>query len=79
MTVPKEASQERGFTIQEKWIIWAVFCLLVGLSTGRITVFAGMLLLSSGVSLVAKKHRIGVAIVLCLAGLLSLAFSRFLI
>jgi len=39
---------QRGFTIIEKWIIWAVFCLLIGLSTS-IFVFPALLLLSFGI------------------------------
>ncbi|MFQ5706038.1 MAG: hypothetical protein ACE5HO_01230 [bacterium] len=75
--------QKRGFTTQEKWVIWAVFCLLVGLSTHRFTVFFGMLLASFGISLVFKKHESGaisvaIGIAITLLGLLSLAFSRIL-
>jgi len=33
----------------EKWVIWAVFCLLVGLST-RFSVFPALLLISWGVA-----------------------------
>ncbi|MFQ5650410.1 MAG: hypothetical protein ACE5IY_10755 [bacterium] len=70
---------KRGFTTPEKWVIWGVFCLLVGLSTSRLTVFAGLMLLSVGISFVAKKQHIVLAIFLCVAGALNLVFSKFLI
>jgi hypothetical protein len=38
----------RGFSSMEKWIIWAVFCLLVGLSS-HFLVFPAMLLIAWGV------------------------------
>lgn len=39
----------RGFSSLEKWVIWAVFCLLVGLST-RFMVFPALLLISWGIA-----------------------------
>lgn len=39
----------RGFSSMEKWVIWAVFCLLVGLST-HLLVFPGLLLISWSVA-----------------------------
>jgi hypothetical protein len=36
---------QRGFTVAEKWVIWAVFCLLVGLSSDLL-IFPALLLLS---------------------------------
>jgi len=39
----------RGFSSMEKWLIWAVFCLLVGLSS-RLIVFPALLLISWGVA-----------------------------
>jgi len=49
--MPTETAQEnrRGFSSLEKWVIWAVFCLLVGLST-RWIIFPALLLLSWGVA-----------------------------
>jgi hypothetical protein len=41
----KTQKTERGFTVVEKWIIWAVFCLLVGLSSDM-RIFPALLLLS---------------------------------
>lgn len=50
-TVPsnRQSKEGRGFTSLEKWLIWAVFCLLVGLSS-RLIVFPGLLLVSWGVT-----------------------------
>jgi hypothetical protein len=39
----------RGFSSMEKWIIWAVFCLLIGLSS-RLIIFPALLLISWGVA-----------------------------
>jgi hypothetical protein len=41
------ANGRRGFSSMEKWVIWAVFCLLVGLSS-RLIVFPALLLISWG-------------------------------
>ncbi len=41
----KTQKTERGFTVVEKWVIWAVFCLLVGLSSD-VRIFPALLLLS---------------------------------
>ncbi len=71
--------QKRGFTTAEKWIIWAVFCLLVGLSTSRISVFAGLMFLSAGISFIVKKQKVGLAILLCVIGVLNLLFSKYLV
>jgi hypothetical protein len=38
-------SPQRGFTVAEKWVIWSVFCLLVGLST-HFLIFPALLLFS---------------------------------
>ncbi len=70
---------KRGFTTPEKWIIWGVFCLLVGLSAQRFSIFAGLMLLSAGIWLFQRRARRVLALVLSLAGLLSLTFSKFLI
>ncbi len=75
----KDQKVSRGFTIQEKWVIWGVFCLLVGLSTSRVTVFMGMLLLSIGIFFFIQRRHKAAAAILCLFGLLNLAFSKFLI
>lgn len=74
-----EQDKKRGFTSQEKWVIWGVFCLLLGLSTSRISVFAGLLLLSAGASLISKRDKLALAVLLCIAGGLNLVFSKFLI
>jgi len=70
---------KRGFTTAEKWIIWGVFCLLVSLSTYRVSVFAGLLLFSGGFSLLLKKQRPFIGGALSLTGLLILVFSKYLI
>lgn len=44
----KSGQEKRGFSSMEKWMIWAVFCLLVGLST-RFIIFPALLLISWGV------------------------------
>lgn len=44
----KSGPEKRGFSSMEKWVIWAVFCLLVGLST-RFIIFPALLLISWGV------------------------------
>ena len=46
-TSPQQEEKKRGFTVAEKWIIWAVFCLLVGLST-HLLVVPAMILLTLG-------------------------------
>jgi len=75
----KIENPKRGFTRGEKWLIWAVFCLLVGLSTSRLTVFLGLMLASVGISLVMKKQKIIFAIALCVIGILNIIFSKYLI
>lgn len=75
----KKAPTKKGFTTAEKWIIWGVFCLLVGLSTYRFTVFSGLMILSLGISLIAKKQKLALAIFLCFVGILNLVLSKFLI
>ncbi|RMF69902.1 MAG: hypothetical protein D6743_01100 [Calditrichaeota bacterium] len=77
MTTQK-VQEKRGFTVGEKWIIWGVFCLLVGLSSSRFTVFAGLMLLSLGVSWIRKKQRLLMAVVAALLGISLLTFSKFL-
>jgi hypothetical protein len=47
---PQAASNsKKGFSSMEKWVIWAVFCLLVGLSTHWL-VFPALLLISWSVA-----------------------------
>jgi len=41
----QDSSNQRGLTFAEKWIIWAAFCLLLGLSTDLL-LFPALLLLS---------------------------------
>lgn len=41
----QKSEARKGFSSAEKWVIWAVFCLLVGLSTHWL-VFPGLLLIS---------------------------------
>lgn len=43
-----DKSKQRGFTFAEKWIIWAVFCLLIALSTNWL-LFPALQLLSWGI------------------------------
>ncbi len=70
-----EDQKKRGFTTAEKWIIWAVFCLLVALSTYRISLFAGLMLVPAGVSMITHKKKLLLGIALCVAGVLNLVFS----
>jgi hypothetical protein len=79
LNMPTEIENQRGFTAAEKWIIWAVFCLLVGLSAYRFSVFAGLLLLSAGISLALKKEKPWLGLALFVAGALCIVFSKFLI
>ena len=72
-------TQKRGFTTPEKWIIWGVFCLIVGVSAYRFSIFAGLMLLSFGVSLVHKRERLTLGITLAVVGCLSLIFSKYLV
>lgn len=73
-----QAKPARGFTTPEKWIIWGVFCLLVGLSTHRFTVFAGLMLVSVGFA-VARRRAFGWGALLFCLGLLTLFFSKSLV
>ncbi len=73
-----EAKSKRGFTAPEKWVIWGVFCLLVGLSTYRFAVFAGLMILSVGLYL-TRQRAFGWGVLLCCVGLLSLFFSKSLV
>jgi len=41
--------EKKGFSSLEKWIIWAVFCLLIGLSS-RLIIFPALLFMSWGVA-----------------------------
>jgi hypothetical protein len=50
------AAKRRGFTTAEKWVIWGVFCLLVGLSS-HITAFFGLLVLSVGIVILRNAVR----------------------
>ena len=43
-----DKSRHKGFTFAEKWIIWAVFCLLLALST-HMLIFPALQLLSWGI------------------------------
>ena len=70
---------ERGFRTPEKWVIWGVFCAIVGLSANRFSVFAGLMFFSAGISLFTRKQKYGLAAVLCLAGILNIALSKYLI
>lgn len=78
MSTP-ENKIKRGFTVAEKWIIWGVFCLLVALSTYRFSVFAGLMLLSAGISLLVNKQKPALGVVMSIVGALCLAFSKLLI
>ena len=73
------SQRKSGFTYAEKWIIWGVFCLLLGLSTSRFTVFAGLLLASAGISLIVRKDKLALGLVVSILGLLTVVFSKFLI
>ena len=77
--MPADTTEKRGFTPAEKWVIWGVFCLLVGLSTYRFTVFAGLLLLSVGMANFYKKQNVLAGVVFSVLGSLCLIFSKFLI
>jgi hypothetical protein len=70
---------KRGFTPGEKWIIWGVFCLLVSLSTYRLSVFAGLMLVSVGGALIVKRENVALGVLIGVCGLLSLVFCRVLI
>ncbi|MFQ5674989.1 MAG: hypothetical protein ACE5G1_03760 [bacterium] len=74
-----KSGEKRGFTTAEKWIIWGVFCLLVGLSTYRLAVFLGLMVLSAGVWLFMKRQKMFIAVILSIIGILTLGFSKFLI
>jgi hypothetical protein len=80
--VSEKLEKKRGFTTVEKWIIWGVFCLLVGLSTYRFTVFLGLMVLPFGFNLVFKSRtnakRITLGIIVSLFGLVLLVFSHSL-
>jgi hypothetical protein len=76
---PEGATQRgvarRGFAPMEKWMIWAVFCLLVGLSS-HLIVFPALLLMSWGVARFRwyAREKVGAAqrwpaVVVFLAGL----------
>jgi hypothetical protein len=75
---PGDSAKEkarRGFSSMEKWVIWAVFCLLVGLSTHPL-VFPGFLFISWSVVRFRWYAREGFgwwqrwpAFLVCLAGL----------
>jgi len=75
----KKPIEKRGFTVQEKWIIWGVFCLLVALSTHRVSVFLGLILASAGINLLMKKRRPLLGSTLTVLGMIGLIFSKFLI
>lgn len=74
----QNSQEKRGFTTGEKWVIWAVFCALVGLSTYRFTVFVGLISITLGVSLLVKRTHFFLGVVLCLMGLASVIFSKYL-
>ena len=52
---------------------------MLGLSTSRFTVFAGLLLASAGISLIVKKDKLALGLVVSILGLLTVVFSKFLI
>lgn len=79
MNRTKEKSSERGFTVQEKWIIWAAFCLLVALSTYRVSVFVGLLIIPAGVMLFKNGQKKLLGIALSAAGIAVTIFSKYLI
>jgi len=74
-----QPTTQKGFTVQEKWIIWTVFCMLVGLSAYRFSIFFGLLATSGGIFLFRKKKKFLVATALLISGLCSLIFSKYLI
>ncbi len=74
-----KTKDKKGFTPAEKWIIWGVFCLLVGLSAQRFSVFAGLMLFSVGVSFFLRKEKLILATIVSILGVLTLGFSKFLI
>jgi hypothetical protein len=78
LVMPVE-TKKRGFTPAEKWVIWGVFCMLVGLSTYRFTVFVGLLLLSIGVANFYNKQKVLAGVIFSVLGSLCLIFSKFLI
>ncbi|MFQ5639097.1 MAG: hypothetical protein ACE5IR_14030 [bacterium] len=71
--------EKRGFTSGEKWIIWGVFCLIVGLSAYRFSIFAGLMLLSFGISLIKQRKNLVLGVVLTVLGSLSVIFSKYLV
>lgn len=79
MEMSEQVENRKGFTTPEKWIIWGVFCSLIGLSTYRFTVFLGLMIVSIGIYLIRKKEKLALAVLLCLVGLLNIVFSKFLI
>jgi hypothetical protein len=66
------STQKRGFTTAEKWIIWGVFCLLIGLSS-HITAFFGLMIASVGVVGARRAWRSRAVPALLAAGLLTAA------
>jgi hypothetical protein len=52
----KNVNGERGFTIAEKWVIWAVFLLLIGLSSDFL-VFPALLLLSYSIIMLRRVFK----------------------
>jgi len=74
-----KTKDKKGFTPAEKWIIWGVFCLLVGLSVQRFSVFAGLMIFSVGISFFLRKEKLVLATIVSIIGILALGFSKFLI
>jgi len=51
-----DQAQQKGFTFAEKWVIWAVFCLLIGLSSDLL-IFPGLLLLSYSMIILRRAFK----------------------
>lgn len=77
----QEAAKKRGFTAAEKWIIWGVFCLLVGLSS-HMSAFLGLLGVSAGAAVIRRGWRgrrlpwLGLGLLLAVGALVLLAFGH---
>jgi hypothetical protein len=72
-------SSQRGFTVQEKWVIWGAFCLLVALSTYRVSVFVGLLLIPAGIMIFKNGRKKVLGLLLSVAGLAVTLLSKYLI
>jgi hypothetical protein len=69
---------QRGFTVAEKWVIWAVFCLLVGLSTSFL-IFPALLLVSYAVIMLRRATKTRKSGKVFWLGLSALLIGGFLI